>query len=473
MGKLWILVGAAMTLPAAATTCGQTPAPSQSAPNAPVGVLVAQQVCAAKPDQSYALYLPLRYSPAKRWPIVYAFDPAARGDVPVERMKDAAERHGYIVVGSNNSRNGPWKIEAEAAQAMLEDTHARLSIDDRRVYFAGFSGGARVASQIAQRCKCAAGVILNGAGFSPGTPPTRDITFAVFAAVGSFDFNYPEVAELDEKLQQAGFPQILRHFDGAHQWAPASLMTEALAWFRLVAMKQNREPRDDVFVADQAAEAALRAHALEQSGDLYAAWREYLQNAATFDGLTDATTLRQAAASLASQKSVREGAKREKQEFQEQDQLTGEISSRMTSLRGDARIRADVRSQIEQEIIDLRERATHEKRPEKVRVFRRALSGLLVESMEAGQERLDAKDVGAAMDYFQLATDADPDSVWALGSLAAARALAADRKGALEALRRAKQRTKDAAAFSTWLNEEPAFSKPREDPQFRALLSAP
>jgi predicted esterase len=473
MRALLLLNTIAMLAWAAAIQGRQAPATNPPAQNLQAGVLLAHQTCVAKPDQSYAVYLPSQYNPGKRWPIIYAFDPAARGNVPVELMKDAAERHGYIVVGSNNSRNGSWKIEAEAAQAVLEDTHERLSLDDHRVYFAGFSGGARVASQIAQRCKCAAGVLLNGAGFSLGAPPSRDVTFAVFAAVGNFDFNYPEVAQLDDKLQEAGFPHVLRHFDGPHQWGPASLMEEALAWFRLVAMKQSREPRDDAFIATQIAEATVRSRAFEQSGDSYAAWREYLQEAATFDGLTDATALRQAAASLATQKSVRDGAKREKQEFQEQDQLTGEISSGLAALRGDTVTRSDTRSQIEKKIIDLRERAAHEKRPEKVRVLRRALTGVLVESMEAGEERLDAKDAHLAMDYFQLAADADPDSLWAFDSLATARALTGDRKGALEALRQAKQKTKDPAAFSTWLNEEPAFAKLRDDPQFRTLLANP
>jgi dienelactone hydrolase len=119
-------------------------------------------------DQSYALYLPSNYAPDKRWPIVYAFDPAARGAMPVELMKSAAEKYGYILAGSDNSRNGSWTLEAEAAQAMFQDTRARLFIDDRRIYFAGFSGGARVSAALAQRCKCAAGIILTGAGFQPG-----------------------------------------------------------------------------------------------------------------------------------------------------------------------------------------------------------------------------------------------------------------------------------------------------------------
>jgi len=424
----------------------------------PPGVLFPHQTCLADLEQSYAVYLPSQYTPAKKWPIVYAFDPAARGKLPVELMKAAAEHYAYIVVGSNNSRNGSWRVEAEAAQAMLQDTHSRFSIDDRRVYFAGFSGGARVASEIAQRCRCAAGVILSGAGFSVGSSPSRDVTFAVFSAVGNFDFNYPEVARLDQKLEDSGFPHFFRSFEGTHQWAPESTMDEALAWLRLVAMKQAREPHDDAFVAAQLAEASARAHVLEQAGVLFSAWREYRQTAATFDGLADTSPLRQAVANLSLQKAVRDGAKHERQEFEEQDQLTGPISAGLSSLRELSTPRAETRSQIEQNIIALRERAGHEKRPDKVRVLKRALGGILVEAMESGQERLEAKNLALASDYFQLASDADPDSSWALSNLATTRALSGDRKGTLEALRHVREKTKDPAAFSAWLNDEPAFA---------------
>src|ERR1700687_4669781 len=70
------------------------------------GVVLREVQTLARPEQSYALYLPSAYSSDKRWPIVYAFDPGARGSLPVELMKEAAESYGYIVAGSNNSRNG-------------------------------------------------------------------------------------------------------------------------------------------------------------------------------------------------------------------------------------------------------------------------------------------------------------------------------------------------------------------------------
>jgi dienelactone hydrolase len=451
----------------------QSSATGNKLPSLQTGVVLPRVTAAKYPEQTYALYLPSRYVPEKRWPIIYAFDPGARGKTPVELMKDAAERHGYILAGSNNSRNGSWKIEAAAAQAMLEDTQDRLSIDLRRAYFAGFSGGARVAARLAQLCKCAAGVLLNGAGFQPEASALHDGPFAVFAAVGTYDFNYGEVVRMEDDLERLSYAHSSRRFDGPHQWAPAIVMEEALAWFRLQAMKKGLEKRDDSLIAAASSGASERARSLEQSGNLYAAWREYRQGAETFVGLADNALLRTRAEALEKDKVVREGAKREKQEFEEQDHLTNEISTGLSGLRDFPVGRAETSNDVPPKIIDLRNRAAHEKREEKLRVLKRALAGVMVQAMEMGFDRLEQKDPARAKEYFELACEADPDSAWALSNLAVARAQDGDRKGVLEALRRAKAKTKDLEQFSAWLGEEPAFAQLRGTPEFNALLQTP
>jgi len=100
------------------------------------GEVIEKVVCEDKPEQSYALFLPSAYTPEKTWPILYAFDPGANGKTPLEHFKDAAEKYGYIVVCSNNSKNGPWGVVFKAAEAVWNDTNARFSIDPRRVYAA-------------------------------------------------------------------------------------------------------------------------------------------------------------------------------------------------------------------------------------------------------------------------------------------------------------------------------------------------
>ncbi len=346
MRKLALLFAALIALSARALA-QQSPSPNIASPALQSGVVLTKVICATQSEQSYALFLPSHYTREKHWPIVYVFDPFARGSVPVELMKVAAERYGYIVAGSNNSRNGAWKPEADAAQAMFQDTHARFTIDNKRVYFAGLSGGARLASSLAQRCNCAAGVLLNGAGFSLSAPPSAGATFSVFAAVGTFDFNYSEVVRLDETLESLRYSHSLRRFDGPHQWAPESVMDEALAWFRLISMKYGHEDRDMDFVRAQAAETEKRAKTLEAAGDPYGAWNEYRQAAESFEGLGDAPAFRERAVAMEKEKAVRDGAKREQQDFEEQSRLSADISSGLAALRQDAPNRADTRRQVE------------------------------------------------------------------------------------------------------------------------------
>ena len=91
------------------------------------GVVHASVTVAADPSNSYALYLPAAYSPAKRWPLLLVFDPFARGEVSVKLFHEAAEKYSFIVVGSNNSRN--FQDPSAAIRLLWEDVKARYAID--------------------------------------------------------------------------------------------------------------------------------------------------------------------------------------------------------------------------------------------------------------------------------------------------------------------------------------------------------
>jgi hypothetical protein len=42
--------------------------------------------------------------------------------LPFQRFRDAAEKCGYILAGSNNSQNGPAQVVEAAINAMMSDT---------------------------------------------------------------------------------------------------------------------------------------------------------------------------------------------------------------------------------------------------------------------------------------------------------------------------------------------------------------
>src|SRR5712671_6514730 len=114
-----------------------------AAEDLPRGEVIESVTCQAAPSQSYALYLPSSYTPDRAWPVIYLFDAGGRGRNAVDRYRAAAEEYGYILAGSNNSRNGRPNIDALAS--MPVDVTTRFHVDPKRVYTGGMSGGARVA----------------------------------------------------------------------------------------------------------------------------------------------------------------------------------------------------------------------------------------------------------------------------------------------------------------------------------------
>lgn len=193
------------------------------------GVVIASVAVRGSPQQTYALYVPTKYSPDRAWPILYCLDPRARGDAPVERFAQAAERAGFIVAGSNNSRNGPMGPVQKAISAMFVDTHERLAIDDARVYAAGFSGGSRVALSWALTGRLA-GVVACGAAFGQAGMPKK-LQFQLFLAAGVDDFNHDEIRDASLTLAKRNVPHRYAVFDGDHEWLPADLAAEALEFF--------------------------------------------------------------------------------------------------------------------------------------------------------------------------------------------------------------------------------------------------
>lgn len=218
-----------------AARAGQAEAPPAK-PEFETGRLIPKVVTVHDEEQSYALYLPKAYTPEKKWPILYGFSPGARGTDPVQLFKAAAEKYGWIVVGSNNSRNGPHEPIQAAIEAMLKDTAARLSLDERRRYATGFSGGARVAFHAATSADPPfAGVIPMGAGLATGMKPIeKGSRMAVFALCGWQCFNHGELLRLEGQLAALGLRQRLEPFPGGHSWAPAEKCGEALRYMELL-----------------------------------------------------------------------------------------------------------------------------------------------------------------------------------------------------------------------------------------------
>ena len=255
----------------------------------PRGQIVERVTCAADEAQAYSLYLPSGYSPARKWPIVYAFDSHGHGAEIARLLLTGAERYGWIVASSHNSSNlAPMPENFAIMSALWTDTHARLSIDDRRVYALGFSGLVRFVVSLALTAPGSlAGVIGANGGWPLGQTPAKQHDIPFFFTVGDTDFAYYELRDLEEKLASAGLPHRLEIFSGSHQWPPEDLFTRAVAWMEVQAMRRGLRAKDPALVEELWSEDLGRARSLERGGRLEAAHALYSALVRDFAGLRD------------------------------------------------------------------------------------------------------------------------------------------------------------------------------------------
>lgn len=292
-----------------------------AAQDLPKGQIVDGVKCQADPQQSYALYLPTNYNPDKPANLILAFDPAARGRMPVERYQAAAEKYGYIVMGSNNSRNGSMESSVAALRAMTADAGTRFAVDARRVYAAGMSGGARVAMMVALSSNGQiAGVIASSAGW-PDSKPRKTVPFLVFGTAGTEDFNYLEMRQLDASLASTHHVAI---FDGGHTWLPAELAMEAVEWLELHAMKSGVRAKDTLVVETLFARR-VSAAAAERNELAHCRAMEAL--VADFQGMKDVASFAARASICRAQKPVKDQMKKDKADLDGEARLLTEIGT--------------------------------------------------------------------------------------------------------------------------------------------------
>lgn len=434
------------------------------------GTVVDRVTCQSDPSQSYALYLPSSYSPQRRWPIIYAFDPFARGKVPVELYKDAAEKYGYIVVGSNNAKNGPSNLEMEAAQAIWEDTHRLFAIDKDRVYTTGLSGAGRFATAFALYCyTCSiAGVISHGAGYPVSRALAANEHFLYYVAVGDADFNYPEILALRSKKDEQGAAFRVKIYPGPHQWAPPDVVEDAIEWLEVKAMQAGKKDPDAAFIQRMFDKVQAEAARAKQSGDAEAQYYALRSLVLDFRGLMNVSEAGSELAALAKSKELKRARHEEKDEIDKQRMLT---SDTLADLNGISMVSPDQMSILKERIIssflDLQHHAKSTGRDHLIYV--RAFNQLWINGIETGQEQFRANNFPQAAAYFEVMAEVAPDQSWPLLLLAETRVREGNKKAALAALQDAVKRGVKSADT---LTKDPELAPLSSEPAFQRMVQS-
>jgi dienelactone hydrolase len=429
---------------------------------------VADVTCASDAAESYALYLPSAYTPARRWPIIYFFDPGGHGRRPIELYKDVAEKYGFIFAGSNTSRNFS-SDQSKSVNLIWQDTHMRLALDEHRMYASGFSGGARVAGMMGLSCPdCGiAGIIANGAAYPSNRSAAKD-NLLYFFAVGDQDFNWPEIITARREREEKGLPYRARVFPGRHQWAPADVMEDAVQWLVLKAMQSGALASDAAFIDRIFQQTQSDAADAEKKKDAIAQLAAYRSLVADFVGLKDVKDPTAKLAALKPSAELKAALKGEQEQIAEQYSLEREISPKVHAyVEGTAQDLDALRISVVQAMAGLKDQAARAKPEAKRLIFRRAFDGLWVEGIETGQQELQARHFEKAENCFSLLKQVSDDP-WPVLLLADTHAAEGNKKQAIKDLQEAVKRgLKDPETIAS----DSQLQVLKTDPEFQKLLA--
>ncbi|QKJ62948.1 hypothetical protein [Flavobacterium sp. M31R6] len=250
----------------------------------PKGVIVDSVKIANTANESYAVYLPKQYRREVPSAIVFIFDPGGRGKVGIEPFILAAETYKYILVCSNNSKNGPTDLNLEIANRLFESVSTEFNLNPSELYISGFSGGARLAGSMAVSSVAFQGVIACGASFNEMDKfALQDASFSYVGMVGDKDMNYQEMVRNEEWLNKMMVKNTLFVSHQGHAWPSQKEMLRAFDWLEIQAFKNSIRKSNETTIKRIYDENLKIADSLKGNNEMITAIAEYDRCCAIYD----------------------------------------------------------------------------------------------------------------------------------------------------------------------------------------------
>jgi tetratricopeptide (TPR) repeat protein len=205
-------------------------------------------------DETFYVYVPSGYRPAEPHGLLVWISPTPFGGFGSSDMQETLDRHRLIWIGADNSGNG--RARWDRVGLALDAVHNMLqlyTLDERRIYAAGYSGGGRITTGLSMLYLevFSGGLSVYGCDYfepiqvpdKPGArwparfprPPRErlrrlkeDSRFVLLT--GEWDFNRPQTQQIYDQMVADGFDRVTylqvpeaSHYDppGAEWWDKA------------------------------------------------------------------------------------------------------------------------------------------------------------------------------------------------------------------------------------------------------------
>lgn len=189
-------------------------------------------------EKEYILYVPAGLHSGQRYPLVIMLHPAANAKSMITFWRPIADKNKFILYASKIFRNGKgdW---LEPEEKRIKKIMQRYPIDRRKVIATGISGGGMGAHHLSYFYpKMITAIITNVGRIQPefktnsrseAEYPRKKL--AVFLASPS-DFNYKQMTEDKEFLDNLHWKTKWIEFEGGHVMASLPEYQKAVAWIQ-------------------------------------------------------------------------------------------------------------------------------------------------------------------------------------------------------------------------------------------------
>jgi len=244
-------------------------------------------VVASDAHHTYEIYLPTGYDSTKTYPVIFSFDSHGNGSVAIAGFKQAADRFGFVIVGSNYIRNGIADYD-KIITSLVTDVKNRFPVDAKAQYTAGFSGGARMANYYGLQNQYT-GIISCGAGFKQKDIQGTGVVIYIYNIAGTRDCNFAETAYLPGSNECSTDKYLTQSFIGIHEWPTTKVLTDAVEFMYVRLLIDKIRDNKPVSLSTILDEKKAQIDSLSKTHDTYNLYKTLEISSKMFAGTDDGT----------------------------------------------------------------------------------------------------------------------------------------------------------------------------------------
>jgi len=214
------------------------------------GIILDSIVVQDSISETLSLYIPTQFDNKGKWPVLFVFDMNGKARQALSMYREAAEKHGYIMV-SPNALNDSLSISKNVViiQRALAQVLSLLPINNNRIFASGMGEAGRFANLLPIFIDAFEGVISVNAPMANTELLNGKKKFQHIAIVSKAHQAYPVVLQDSKLLGKLGFSNhTVFVYEDDSLWPKTNYLEKAIWYLNMASMGRGVKKIDSALV---------------------------------------------------------------------------------------------------------------------------------------------------------------------------------------------------------------------------------